>query len=72
MTLKSETSWEFPSGVEVRAWHIDGCGLGLIPGQGTKILKAAWVSQSTKQNRQTLLVMAGHLLLTSFVNEETI
>ena len=40
---------EFPGSPVVRTWHFHCQGLGLIPGQGTKILQAEWHGQKKKK-----------------------
>ena len=40
---------EFPGGPVVRTWHFHCCGLGSIPGQGTKILQAVQCCQKKER-----------------------
>ena len=43
---------EYPGGPEVRTQHFHGRGLGLIPGQETKISQAAQCSPKTKKQKK--------------------
>ena len=52
---------EFPGGPEVSIWGFHCCGLGPIPGWGTKILQAAWHGQKTPFKK----VAVEHFLLSS-------
>ena len=44
---------EFPGSPVVKTWHFHCQGLGLIPGQGTKILQAEWQDQKKKKRNFT-------------------
>ena len=43
--------WEFPDAPVIRTLDCHCCGLGLIPGQGTKIPQAVQQGQKKKENK---------------------
>ena len=63
LTFRSQKNkWvgEFPGGPAVRTWHFHCCGLGSIPGQGTRIPKAVlWWDQTNKQTKKKAKAKVG-------------
>ena len=45
---------EFPNGIVVRIPGFQYCGLGSVPGWGTKILQAVWGTPPKKKKRDRL------------------
>ena len=46
-----EQAWDFPGSSVVKNAHFKAGGMGLIPGQGTKILQVTWHGQKKKKKR---------------------
>ena len=42
--LQQVHNWDFPAGPLVKTLHLQDSGVGYIPGQGNKILYAAWLT----------------------------
>ena len=43
---------KLPGSLGVRTWHVHFQGPGSVPGQGNKILQAAWHSQKKKKKKK--------------------
>lgn len=52
--------WESSGGPVVTTWRFHCCGLGLISGQGSKILKATRGDKKYENKSNTILLMPSH------------
>ena len=46
-----EQAWDFPGSSVVKNAHFKAGGMGLIPGQGTKLLQVTWHGQKGKKKK---------------------